>query len=465
MLRTTIRKPASEPDRTICHRMRHRANPSDPIRKRPGLTMRALTFASTSKGTWSAGAAFQIASSVTLGGGLGLLAWTPGHTPALGALFPMLWIGRPSRVAAFACAVAYHLAVVRFLPGFAANWFGSIVAGFACWLAVGFVSGLVWAVLWPPSGSKALRVMLSALAVLVMLLLPPFGALVPAHPVVAWGYLAPGSGWVGVALMFILTPTAAAWLRTHERVFPESHVNWTVFGFLFAVVGIFGLVPQQNDGRSASQVLAVQTQFGRFPAYGSVDVMQRLVRMGELSALQADGQDTVKAVVFPETIIGLYDRSLQPAIDLELVSPTKAKGQTLVLGADLALGGNRFQNAALIFRPDGSSNLLAARQTVPIAQWRPWSRGAHFPADWLATNTVDLGGGRRARFMFCHEEWMAVLHLLSEAREEHELVIAMANLWAAPDPTASYVQGAHTQGMALLFGRAYVRAVNGPEIP
>jgi hypothetical protein len=224
MLRTTIRKPASEPDRTICHRMRHRANPSDPIRKRPGLTMRALTFASTSKGTWSAGAAFQIASSVTLGGGLGLLAWTPGHTPALGALFPMLWIGRPSRVAAFACAVAYHLAVVRFLPGFAANWFGSIVAGFACWLAVGFVSGLVWAVLWPPSGSKALRVMLSALAVLVMLLLPPFGALVPAHPVVAWGYLAPGSGWVGVALMFILTPTAAAWLRTHERVFPESHV-------------------------------------------------------------------------------------------------------------------------------------------------------------------------------------------------------------------------------------------------
>jgi hypothetical protein len=377
----------------------------------------------------------------------------------------MLWIGRPSRAAAFACAAAYHLAVVRFLPGFAANWFASVVAGFACWLAIGFVSGLVWAVLWPPSGSNAPRVMLSALAALVILLLPPFGALVPAHPVVAWGYLAPGSGWVGVVLMFILTPTAASWLRTHERVFPESHVNWTVFGFLFAVVGIFGLVPQQNDGRSASQVLAVQTQFGRFPAYGSVDVMQRLVRMGELSALQADGQDTVKAVVFPETIIGLYDRSLQPAIDLELVSPTKAKGQTLVLGADLALGGNRFQNAALIFRPDGSSNLLAARQTVPIAQWRPWSRGAHFPADWLATNTVDLGGGRRARFMFCHEEWMAVLHLLSEAREEHELVIAMANLWAAPDPTASYVQGAHTQGMALLFGRAYVRAVNGPEIP
>jgi hypothetical protein len=427
--------------------------------------MRALTFASTSKRTWSAGAAFQIASSVALGGGLGLLAWSPGHTPALGALFPLLWIGRPSRMTAFVCAAAYHLAVVRFLPGLAANWFDSIVAGFACWLAVGIVSGLAWAVFWPPSGSTAPRVVLCALAVLVMLLLPPFGALVPAHPVVAWGYLAPGSGWVGVALMFILTSTWASWLRTYARVFPESHVSWIAIGLLFAVICTFGLVPQPQDGRSANQVLGVQTQFGRFPAYGSVHVMQRLVRMGELSALQANGKDTVKAVVFPETIIGLYDRSLQPSIDLELVAPSKGKGQTLVLGADVAFGSKRFQNAALIFRPDGSSTLIAARQTVPIAQWRPWSRGAHFPADWVGTSTADLGGGLRARFIFCHEEWMAVLHLLSEAREEHELVIAMANLWAASDPTASYVQGAHTQGIALLFGRVYIRAVNGPEIP
>jgi hypothetical protein len=426
--------------------------------------MRALKFASTSEGTWSAGAAFQIATSVALGGGLGLLAWSPGHTPALGALFPLLWIVRPSRVTAFACAAAYHLAVVRFLPGLAANWFDSIVAGFACWMAVGIVSGFAWAVLWPRWGSTVPRVVLSALAVLVMLLLPPFGALVPAHPVVAWGYLAPGSGWVGVALMFILTSTGASWLRTYARVFSESHVSWIAVGLLFAVVWTWGLVPQPQDGRTSSQVRAVQTQFGRFPAYGSVDVMQRLVRLGELSALQANGQDTIKAVVFPETIIGLYDRSLQPSIDLELVAPSKAKGQTLVLGADVVFGSNRFQNAALIFRPDGSSTLIAARQTVPIAQWRPWSRGAHFPADWLATSTADLGGGRRARFMFCHEEWMAVLHLLSEAREEHELVIAMANLWAAPAPTASYVQGAHTQGMALLFGRVYVRAVNGPDI-
>lgn len=84
----------------------------------------------------------------------------------------------------------------------------------------------------------------------------------------------------------------------------------------------------------------------------------------------------------------------------------------------------------------------------------------HFPADWLAGGTVHLGGQVKARIMFCHEEWMPALHLLTEAREDHEMIIAMANLWAAKDPLAAHVQAAHTQGMALLFRRPFVRAVN-----
>ncbi len=436
-------------------------------RKRPWLKMRALAFTTASRSNWSTSAAPQITLSAILGGGLGLVAWSPGHTPAFGVLFPLLWIAQPSRVAAFACAAAYHLAVVRFLPGFAANWFDSIVAGFACWQAVGLVSGFAWAVLWPPRGSTVPCVVLSTFSVLVMLLLPPFGAIVPANPVVAWGFLVPGTGWGGVALMILLTCGGAWWLRRRRwglGVAPQRS-SLIILGLLPILVWTIGRVPQQQDGRLAGKALAVQTQFGRFPAYGSLDVMQRLYRMGELAKVQAHGPDTVNAVVFPEGIVGLYDASLQPSIDLELTGPMMSKGQTLVLGADVAIGRNRFHNAALIYRPDGSSTLVVARQTVPVAQWRPWSRGSHFPADWLANSTADIGGGVRARFILCHEEWMAGLHLLSELRESHELVIAMANLWAAEDATASYVQGTHTQGMALLFGRKYVRAVNGRQVP
>lgn len=428
--------------------------------------MRAFAFTTTSGTHWSTSAVFQIVLSAILGGGLGLLAWSPGHTPALGALFPLLWVTRPSCVTAFTCAAAYHLAVVRFLPDFAANWFGSIVAGFACWLGVGFVSGGVWAVFWPARGRTSLRVALSVSEVLVVLLLPPFGALVPAHPVVGWGFLVPGFGWGGVALMFLLTSAAAMWLHKCAEGVAGQHSRWIGVGLVSVVVWTMGLVPQPQDGKLAGQALAVQTQFGRFPDYGSVDVMDRLSQMGEIaSAQKTNGQGAINIIVFPEAVLGLYDASLQPVVDQELAKPARSMGQTIVLGADVALGGYRFENAALIYRPDGSSTKLVARQTAPGAQWRPWSSGVHFPADWIGRNTADIGGGIRARFMFCHEEWMATLHLLSEAREEHQLVIAMANLWAAQDSTASHIQGAHTQGMALLFGRMYVRAVNGPKLP
>jgi hypothetical protein len=405
---------------------------------------------------WPASPLMHAASAALLGAGLGLLAWSPGHTPALGVLFPLLWVTRRSRLAAFACAAAYHLAVVRFLPDLASGWFGSAAAGVACWVAVGLISAAAWALLWPRPGT-GMHVVSRVAAVLIVLLLPPLGALVPAHPVVAWGFLVPGSGWGGVALMFLLTCSAAWWLRTATGPAGGQRVRGSL-ALLFMVVWTWGLVPQLQDGRSAGGVLAIQTQFGGFPEYGSLDVMQRLARMGEMAGIHTE--QAVKTVVFPEGIVGFYDQSLQPAIDLELAGPVTSRGQTLVLGAELALGGSGFGNAAIIYRPYGSSTTINARQTAPVAQWRPWTSGVHFPADWLAPSTADIGG-IRARFMFCHEEWMAVLHLLSEAREEHELVVALANLWSAQDSTASYVQGAHTQGMALLFGRTYVRAVNG----
>jgi hypothetical protein len=422
--------------------------------------MKAVVFTKASGTHLSAQAVFPIALSAILGGGLGLLAWSPGHTPALGVLFPLLWVTRRSRMTAFICAAAYHLAVVRFLPDFASNWFDSTIAGLACWLAVGVVSGVVWAVMWPRRSNSPCLV-LSVCAVLVVLLLPPFGAVVPAHPVVAWGFLVPGSGWSGVGLMFFLTSIGACWLRSCASALHQRR-RWLGVVLLSTLVWTGGVVPQPQDGISAGQVLAVQTQFGGFPEYGSLDVMERLVRMGEMMARQTHLGDQIKTVVFPEAIIGLYDRSLQPSIDLELVGPITSLGRTLVVGADIAAASKQFQNAAIILRPDGTSTTIVARQTVPIAQWRPWASGVTFPADWLAKSTADVGGGIHARFMFCHEEWMPALHLLSEAREEHEIVIAMGNLWAAQDETASYVQGSHTQGMALLFGRSYVRAVNGP---
>lgn len=394
-----------------------------------------------------------------LGVGCALAAWSPGYSPAVGLLFPMLWALSASRLAAFLFAAAYAMTVVRFLPGFAGYWFGSPALGLVCWISVGIVSGGLWGLLWPRR-SAALHVSCATLAALLLSLLPPVGALFPGHPVVCLGFALPGSGWVGVAALAVGTVAATAVLSFFATLPRGSGCAHLVVAGAALALAWFGVVPEPDGGPRTGKVVGITTEWGGFPPFGSVEVVKRLQRVGEtLDARAAEGALTL---VYPEAIIGLYDTSLDDVIELEIVNRIRRTGQTVVLGADVNDAGGRFRNIALVLRPDGSRSTLSARQTTPFAQWRPWSSVMHFPADWLAGSTVGVGHGLRARIMFCHEEWMPVLHLITEFREDHLIVIAMANLSAAENSLASHVQGAHTQGMAVLFGRQFVRAVNHP---
>lgn len=395
-----------------------------------------------------------------LGWGLAVAAWSPGYTPAIAVVLPLIWVISPSRLAAFAVTATYHLGVVRFLPEFAGTWFDSPVVGVICWLVQGVVSGSLWALLWPRRGA-AIPVVASTVGVLALLLVSPAAALVPGHPIVAWGFLAPGTGWVGVALMFLASGFAAWCLRIAPM--KTSYKPWMpamAVAVLAALACMAGAVPKPDADRLAGRIGGVETRLGAFPKYGSIEVMDRLGRLGKAAAHLAGGEDGIQTVVFPESIIGLYDPTLYPAVELEILKPIQQTGQTVLIGADVQTGPGRYQNGALILRPDGTSNWIAARQAVPFAQWRPWDKSFHMPSDWMAISTVNIGGGVRARIMFCVEEWMPILHLLSEAREDHQVVIAMANLWATADPLAAYVQGAQSRGMAMLFGRKLVRSVN-----
>ena len=413
------------------------------------------------------GQAFQHAwaLSAVLGAVVGWLlavaAWSPGSSPAIAVVLPLLWAISPNRLTAFAVTTGYHLGVVRFLPEFAGTWFDSQVAGTACWLVQGALSGAVWAIFWSRR-STSLSVVASTLAVLVFLLVSPAAALVPGHPIVAWGFLFPDTGWVGVALMFVASAVGVWFLRV-SVVQAHRYKPWMrpVVVFVLACGAWFaGEVPKPESDRLAGRIGGVQTQLGGFPKYGSIEVMDRLGKIGKATTQLAGGDDGIQTVVFPETIIGLFDPSLYPAVELEILQPIRQTGQTVLIGADVATGPGRYQTGALIFRPDGTSHWIGARQAMLVAQWRPWDKDFHMPTDWFASSTATVGGGVRARIMFCVEEWIPILHLLSEAREDHQVVIAMSNLWAATDPLADYVQGAHSQGMARLFGRKLVRSVN-----
>jgi hypothetical protein len=137
-------------------------------------------------------------------------------------------------------------------------------------------------------------------------------------------------------------------------------------------------------------------------------------------------------------------------------------GRVPVVGLDIPVGPDRLQSAAVAFYPDGSTATAVARQPVPGALWKPWSTEGSFVADWSASNLLDLGQGDRAAFYFCYEELLPSLFLLNELMDKPTMYVALSNTWADASGGADRLQRLHSHGMALLFGRAYLRSVNRP---
>lgn len=388
---------------------------------------------------------------------IGWLAWPV--VPALAVMLPLLWALAPSRWAAAGIGAGYALCTVRFLPDMAGRWFDSLPIGIALWLGIGCVGALVYGSLWRRSWTP---IALAASTLALLLITMVVAVVLPGHMLVGWGFLLPGWGWFGVGAMLVLTPLGAVALAIWM---PRRLAYWwaplAAFVMIALVVASVGERPAQSPtaGRLAGTVGAINTQWGEFPEPGSMEVIQRIMKIGQAAQQLAGGDGGLATVVFPETVLGRYDPSLFPVIQMEIAHRIKASGQTVVVGADVMSGPGRYMNAAIIVRPDGSTSWLSARQTTPVGQWRPW-HPLHMPADWLAPSVVDLGPGIKARLMFCHEEYMPLLHLLSEAREPHNLVVGLANLWAAGDALPNAVQSAHTEGMARLMGHRWVRAVN-----
>ena len=402
----------------------------------------------------------------TLGMILALVAWGPNLYPALALLLPAIWIMAPSRLAAFACATAYHGTLSRFGASMATVWWDSALIGVSLWAAAVVICGIVWALCWPKSSSTP-RVIVCTAGALLLTLVPPIGAFLPGHPLVGMGYLMPKSGWVGVALMVAATLTMTWFLRVKLPGLLPLKPWASVLGLCLAGVVVAGASGRSGveEARVAGKIGAVSTMFGPYPQPNSVDLMGRIGKMGTAVASLAGGEDGIDTVVFPESILGTYDPSLYPILELEILSQSRLAGQTVVMGAGLPQGDGTWQNIAIIFRPQGAPSYVAARQAVLVGACAPWSKTLHHPANWLADPTANIGGGIRARFMFCWEEYLPLLHLLSEARFEQQMVIAMANHWSSGDPLAASVQAAHTEGMAKLFGRKWVRSTNFPKRP
>ena len=401
----------------------------------------------------------QAILSLLAGAALGWVAWGEGRAPALAALLPVVVALCRSRTQAFLLGLGYTIALLRHTAAFIGSWFDdSLLIGGAAVLAYGLISGAVWCLGW--SGSdRPWRKALALVVAWTVALLPPATVGLPGHPLIAWGAIAPGLGWVGVALA-VAVPAGLVWGLAEHRVRPQQ--SYAVVGVLVATLGAVGVLQFIPGSSYGPATVAVNTAWGKLD--GVDDVLRRVESMGQMSRQLAQ-QDKPATVIWPESILGNYDPVLYPVLDIALLKAARTAGQTQIIGMDLPTKEQNYENAAVAFYPDGRSARAVARQPAPLSLWRPWQEKNSFIADWTANNVLTLSNTMRAAFIFCYEEYLPVLYLMNEAQGKVDMYVAVTNTWAAQSPVAAEIQTQHSLGMARLFGRPYVKAENRPLPP
>ncbi len=399
----------------------------------------------------------RLCAGTLVGALIGFLAWGEGRAPVLACLLPLVVATSSSRGQAFAIGFGYAASTLRYAPSFIGSWFdGSLSVGLAALVVYGAVSGAVWSLAWTSAHAGHWRI-LAMLAAWLLALLPPAAPGIAGHPLIATGYLAPGSGWLGVVAS-VAVPALAVWCFA---VFDWSRRlqirTLAAIGVVLASMGVaIGPIPALD---SVNGVYGMRTSLGELR--GRDDAIERIEFMGRVGR----PSDDAVTIVWPESLLGRYDTSMYPVLNLELLRPARASGFVHIVGMDLPLPGERLLNSAVAFYPDGRTATATARQPAPVSLWKPWRSEQTFVANWRAHNMLTLGQGDRAAVIFCYEEYLPILYLLNEAFDAPTLYLAMANTWAAAHADAATIQTAHSMGMARLFGRPYVKAENRPSAP
>lgn len=395
-------------------------------------------------------------SWILSGAALGVLAWGEGRAPAAAFLLPLLAASAPSRLQAFMVGLGYCLGTLRYSPFFIAGWFdGSLLVGATGVAAYAVITGAAWCLAWSSSPHPARRAIAVVVATLLALL-PPVAAGLAGHPLIAMGYLAPGSGWFGVGISLLL-PALIVWVLASRRAGRQA----ALAGLAAATIGLAGAglaIGEPPPRTSVNGVHAMRTALG--PLRDQDEALARIEMIGRTLP-----HDRAVVTVWPESVIGRYEPAMYRVLDLEVLAAARAAGRVQVIGLDIPMRGERLLNSAVAFYPDGTSATATARQPAPISLWRPWRSTDTFVADWRAQNMLNLGQGDRAAVIFCYEEYMPTLYLLNEILDEPTVYLAMANTWAASYPAAAAIQTSHSYGMARLFGRPYLKAENRPIGP
>lgn len=393
------------------------------------------------------------------------LAWGSAHPwPGLMLAMPCIVVLASNRWLAAGCWVVYQVVASHHFYEFLAVWFDSRTVAAAVLGGAALLSSVVWWCAWTPS-RHVWSVWWRVVCAWVLATLTPIALVTFGNPLIGIGYVLPGWGWVGLMTVVVGMPWVAVQVkclqdrREHGRLFA-----WGWLTVLMLVLCLATNRPDASDvwrGRVAGDAVAMTTELGRFP--GDVDQQldrfERLSRSLKVLTDDANGHLDLSLVVLPESIVGWETFESQRILDQHW-QPAVARGDLSVLyGSDVLGADGRVVSRAVLVNPLGERVVRYVRQPAPLAGDTKW--WTYFPLGWMRPSVVNLGEGVVGRVLLCFEELMPVMHLLPEAFEATQhVVIGMANHSTDPERMSGFAQSMHTEGMARLFGRAWLRADN-----
>ncbi len=380
------------------------------------------------------------------GATLGYLAWHPEATQWWVLLMPALWAASRSRPAAFLAWLGYYLAGARDVPAiypvfFPESWPGW---GVAIWLLHAAILATPWAILWR-GGASPRQAFIGAAGALAVSALPPLGILGWLSPLLLAGEAFPGTGWAGLGLTLALLAAMAGSVRARHP--------WRAGIALssIAITGSLALNAWHIPPRIPLGWTGIDTAVGAYPKGRPAAFQRHQALMHEVESRLRDG---AKVIVLPEEVAGLWRAGTQFWWrDTEAMA--RKANATLILGADLPAGGERFIDGAVILGT--TTGTLHGRVPMPVGVWRPGQAESGVP-DFLGRGTAQLHGITVAASI-CYEDYL-VYPLLLASLDRPQLIVSLANNWFAADLAAVWIQRRSIENQTRLFGRPLVRAVN-----
>lgn len=369
----------------------------------------------------------------------GLIAWD--YYLPVAILIPVLWSNANNKMTATLIGLSYHLAASRgLIMGIPVFFDSSFIYGLFLWTIAGLIQSLPYFLC-----SYVRNPYIAVALLLVALIIPPIGIVGWANPITAAGVIFPGTGFAGIVLTLCLI-WVMIWLYKENKAFV---LCWVVFLFVFPLT-------IESNIRDDLKIVGSTTNFKGNPSNLGEKFSQDYQKFIKIFN-QYKGTD-FKTLVLPESTTGIWFESSKHL--WSRWQKKLKKDQSIILSALVPDGdkGLNTYNALIEMKKDSFREIYRARQSVPVAMWKPWGT-ENVKNNWFDSPLFEISD-KKATALICYEAYLTWPILQSFLSGDPEAIIFVSNHWWSKNTSLLSIQKSCVNAWVCLFDVQLITAVN-----